>query len=167
MTDNEKTGYDEEQLKFRSQHGFLIWDSIRAGNGRQIEARMRDGWMSRLYASLSEAQQDAMVEIEIGYRSIIGGLGFKTMNPGKPQGKAISCENERQAQRISDYFAWGREMQRRKLSHAMAMAIISEGKTCAQVDVDYRQRKGTGRTNLIASLNVFCNQHGWPTSRGP
>lgn len=174
MTENE--GYDNDQLKFREQHGVerdkagriilngLVWDTVRSGQNL-VELRKRDGWQAKLWGSLTEHQQKAMEEIETAFRAVTGGIGMKTMNPEALSGKALAHETERQAQRIADYFIWGRELNRLHLSHAMAMAIIVEGRSGKDADEVYRQRNGTAMGNLRASLNVFCELRGWPTER--
>ncbi len=158
MTDS---GYDEEQLAHRAKHGFLVWDAIRCGT-RTIETRMRDGWITRLFNSMPETHQDAMIEIETAFRAITAGLGMKNFDPDRLPGARHLPDSARDAERVSDYFTWGRTVQKRRLSHAMAMAIIAEGKTCNQVDRDYRQRKGTAMWNLRECLDVYCELHGFP-----
>lgn len=164
MTEND--GYDNDQLKFRDQHGEgLVWDKVRSGQNL-VELRKRDGWQSKLWGSLTEHQQKAMEEIETAFRSVTGGIGMKTMNPHYIGGKSYTLDSERQAQMIADYFIWGRELNRQRLSHAMAMAVIVEGRSARDADEVYRQRKGTAMHNLQAALNVFCRLRGWPTNEG-
>ena len=157
MTDS----YDEDQLRFRNQHGGLSWDTVRSG-ARRIELRKRDAWLTKLFSDLTEPQQDAMVEIEIAFRSITSGVGMKNFDPQRVSGARHLPDSVRDAERVADYFAWGRELQKRKISHAMAMAIIAYGYTANQVDRQYRQKKGYGKENLIKSLAVFCELRGWP-----
>lgn len=156
MTD----GYDDEQLKFREKHGWLVWDTIRIGT-RQVETRKRDGWQARLAASLTRPQHDAMCDIEAGFMLAVAGLGMRILDPQRLMTPSGRSTRDNGAALVADYFAWGREVMRRKHSHAMAMAIISENKTCAQVDQDYRQIKGRARKNLIAALDVYCDLQGW------
>jgi hypothetical protein len=152
--------YDEQQLAFRAQHGFLVWEAVRVGN-RQVEHHMRDGWQARLWGNLTEPQQDAMVEIEIGYRIIASGVGFKTFDPLKIPGNGYASVSNRAAEILSDYFSWGRELQRRRISHAQAIAVIVEGRTCNEVDRHSRQKNGAARINLLAALDTFCELRGW------
>lgn len=155
-------GYDNDQLKFREQHGDLVWEKVRTG-AKLVELRKRDGWQSRLIESLSEPHQDAMVEIERGWRSITAGVGMRIFTPGQVGGKSTGTDHS--AAIVADYLAWGRELLRQKISHAMAMAIIAEGLTANEVDCNYRQRKGTAIRNLHEALNAFCKLRGWPTEK--
>lgn len=156
-------GYDDDQLKFREQHGALVWDKVREGVGsRTANERKRDGWFDRLFESLNQNQQNAMCDIEAGYMLAVSGLGMRIMDPARMMAPSGRSTSDNGAGKVSDYFAWGREVQRRRLSHAMAMAMIAEGLTSRQVDAAYRQRKGTAMMNLRAVLDVFCVLRGWP-----
>lgn len=165
-------GYDDEQLKFRAQHGGLTWETVRNHKGDAVETRKRDGWMERLFSSLGGAQQDAMIEIEIAYRTIVAGIGFKSFDPHRTGGRSNGGESDRQAQRVADYFAWAREVQRRRIAdgqgHAITMAIIAEGMTCRQVAKNFRVHLSRPMRALHATLDVYCELRGWPTgSKNP
>lgn len=159
-------GYDEDQLKFRAQHGGLAWDKVREGvSNRTVQERKRDGWMARLFESLTQIQQDAMCDIEAGYMLATSGLGMRIMDPASLMAPGGRSTSDNGAGKVTDYFAWGREIQRRRLSHAMAMAMIAEGLTSRQTDANYRQRKGVAMMNLRAALDVFCELQGWSERR--
>lgn len=158
-TEPQDWGVDEDQIKFRAQHGGLDWEKTRHGN-REINARLRDRAHARLLENLSPVQQEAMIEIARGYSIITGGIGFKTFDPFKVGGSGQWTDAD--ARRASEYISWAQEVQKRRISHAMAVAMIVEGMSAREVSRTYRVRNAFPLSNIRAALNVWCEQHGWP-----
>ncbi len=157
-----------KQEDFRAQHGMgLVWESVRDARGRQQDERMRDGWIAKLFESLTDAQQDSMVAIERGFRMLTAGMGTKNISVEAMmmlRGRGTGTSSD---YLVGDYIAWSRECQVRRFFPAIALAVIVEGHTCNEVDAMYRQRRGEARANLSRCLNTFCDLQGWPRPMDP
>lgn len=62
---------------------------------------------------------------------------------------------------LADYFDWGRECTRRRISHAAVMDVIGYGKTCRTVERERKRRNGWAREQLDEALALYCELQGW------
>lgn len=161
MTDTEM-GYDEEQLKHRARHAPLEWETARLGRERTVKLYLRDRWHARLIGSLTLSQQEALFNIESAWRVITSGIGMRVFNPMRVDGRRGPEEGLSKEERLLvRYFDWGRAVQEKRLSHAMAIAVIAEGLSLREVDKLYRCRRGTAAGNLKKCLDAYCEVVGW------
>lgn len=148
-------GYDSDILQQRSRHdGGLTWEAVRVGQ-RTIRHNLRVVADSRLIASLTDAQCQAMWSIARAYSMITAGLGAKCSDLSHVRGGGGDIMYG--AALIADYFTWSRAVKKKKLNHDMTMDIIAFGHSLRDIDRNRRQAKGTARKNLGLTLDLWGN----------
>jgi hypothetical protein len=141
----------EHRRKYRGEE--LVDDGVAlASNGRTVKRRKRVEYDKRLIEMLGDGRVDAMSVIRSGYMMIANGTGMQTFDPLKIRGGGGDIDSGLAVQMF--YWGWARELQVRRLDHAMCIAIVVECLTlnaCAEV---YRRDKRKVSDNLIACLDV-------------
>lgn len=122
---------------------------------------MRRRSEARLWESFTPDHERAALRIGGAFMVIERGVGLQesmlaqAMREGGPGGGLPTTAL------IDDYFAWGRECTRRRISHAAIMDVLGYGKSCRQVERDRRRRNGWAREELAQGLDLYCILKGW------
>ncbi|GEM_PF-4134465 len=128
------------------------------------ERKAHEGFMCNIHAKLLDAldmtQQDAMVDIILGFEGLTRGMGVKVGSYGPRVDKSYST-GSRMMELEGLYVQWSKLCQVERVSHAMAMDSVAYGKSLRQIDHDRRQRTGTAKSNLIDALDLYCKMRGW------
>lgn len=150
--------------RFQERHSPTAPVKLRLGAQRTQESATRRLLDARLWEGLTNAQQDAAMEIAQAFHWLTGSQGYKKMNllriPGARRPEDFSAAA---ADTSKTYFSWARLCGQQKLSHAMTIDILAMGFSCREVDRTRRQRRGTARQNLALCLDLYCQLRGWTT----
>ena len=151
---------DLENLVHRARHGGVIKRMVKLTENRKAHEGFMCNLHARLIDSLDQPQQDAVIDITLGFEGATRGMGIKISSYAQRMDVGISNDDKLQ-DLVKLYFKWATEVQREKLSHAMAMDVIGYGKPTRDVDRDRGIRRGTASANLIKCLDVYCKLRGW------
>lgn len=120
---------------------------------------------ARLWDAMTDAQQDAALQIAEAFEAMSRGLGYVTSDwqrlPGAGGGNAGAVHSRL----IHGYVEWTKSCHRDKISHAMIVDILAFGVSCRQQDRDRRLRAGSARRNLMDGLTLYCLLQGWTAVR--
>jgi len=147
---------------FMGQHDNLEWVERKISGTRQARAYLMRSYHAALLKALDSMQQDAMYQIDIGWRAHIEGVGY-AVNQYMERVDGQSGSSDFVAHRLIDYKQWRSECIKRDLGKAMFVAIdiIGFGKSMNEVKKERFMDKSTIKACLIATLNIFCEMKGW------
>lgn len=129
---------------------------------RQNDQRSRRLVDIRLWEGMTEAQQNAAVEIADSYDMMKGGLGYATSDWQRIPGcRGPSNIADAHARMMNFYMEWARKCAGRKISHAMVVDVLCFSFPCALIDRDRRLKNGATRANLLRGLSLYCELRGW------
>ena len=151
---------DLENLVHRARHGGVIKRMVKLTEDRKAHEGFMCNLHARLIDSLDQPQQDAVIDITLGFEGATRGMGMKISSYSQRMDVGLSNDDKLQ-DLVKLYFKWATELQREKLSHAMAMDVIGYGKPLRDIDRDRGLRKETAKRNLIKCLDIYCKLRGW------
>jgi hypothetical protein len=117
---------------------------------------------ARLWEAMTEAQQDAALEIAASFDMMGRGIGFVTSNWQRIPGcRGVANVAEAHARMMKFYMEWATTCAQRKISHAMVVDVLCFGFSCRLIDRDRRLKSGATRRNLMQGLALYCELRGW------
>ena len=131
----------------------------------EIGVAMRRQSDARLWSWLAKEPDFERAALKIGsaFAHIDRGVGLQQSGLARAMrgGSGGTIYPSHIAGLIFDYFAWGRECTRQRVSHAAIMDVLAYGKPCRQVDQDRRRRNGWTREQIAEGLALYCAMKGW------
>ena len=121
---------------------------------------------ARLWEAMTQAQQDAALEIARVFESLSRGIGFSVSDWTKPpsmRGSGGANPAEIHARLLNGYGEWTLRCKKAGVSHSMIIDILVFGFSCQALDRDRRRRAGWSKANLLKGLGLYCALKGWPS----
>lgn len=155
ISNKELKRYAEHRRVHRGED-FVRDGGVLAVNGKVVKQRRIIGEDARLKKALGNDRWIAMALVRAAYRMIASGMGMQTFNPFREPGGGGDIQAGLAL--MSIYWRWAVEVQRRRLSHAMCIAICVEGLTITEASKDYRCRWESVKENLLSCLDVAIEE---------
>ncbi|TAL37280.1 MAG: hypothetical protein EPN97_05485 [Alphaproteobacteria bacterium] len=148
----------------QERHSPSMAVALRAPQGRSAECSQRRIVDARLWEAMTQAQQDAALEIARVFESLSRGIGFQVSDWTKtPSMRGGANPAEIHARLLSGYVDWTLRCRKAGVSHSMIIDVLVFGFSCQALDSDRRVRKGSTKANLLKGLSLYCEVKGWPS----
>lgn len=144
-------GYVAHRRKHRGEE-FVDDGGSTSANGKIVKKRRRVDHDAKLLQALGDERWEAMALIRSAYQMIAAGMGMRTFNPFRTGGGSVNDDAGRALMQL--YWKWARQVQERRLSHAMCICVCVEGMTLNGAAEAYRKDKRTIKENLVLCLDI-------------
>lgn len=135
-------------------------DATRKVRRNLTRVRQSEAWR---HNRLSGMQRDAEKEMEFAWRQRTTGLGAASSRYGETRGGSNRADLG--AGVDETWCAWAALTKIRRVMLPAVVDCLAEPKTLAEIERDYRMRRGQAFDNYVSGLDLWCEVRGW--IRGP